>query len=93
LIVDYKVEAEEKEAKERQRFHGGTAPGKKSLNLTLGEVFKGGTTSRKLGKKYGVSHGTIDQTKRVKRHAPELYPLLQSGEMSAMVALRKKTLT
>lgn len=46
-------------AKEKQREHGKTAPGRKSLAPTLGQVNRRNRTDRKLAKDIGVGHGTI----------------------------------
>ncbi len=52
-------------AKERQRLHGQTAPGKKkTLPVNLPEVFKG-ETSHKLATIAGVAHETIRKAKRI----------------------------
>ena len=57
------------QAKERQRVHGGTAPGK-SLVTTLSQV-SAGKTRTKLAKKSKVSEGTMDKIKIITHKGTE----------------------
>jgi hypothetical protein len=75
------------QAKERQRFHGQTAPGKKrTLPPNLAEVFKGETRDE-LATIAGVAHGTIQKAKHtidLEYHADEAEPVA-AFEVGALV--------
>lgn len=51
-------------AKERQREHGGTAPGK-TLPQNSAEVKGKGDTREAIAKRAGVSHDTVDKVKKI----------------------------
>ena len=74
------------QAKERQREHGGTAPGKKSLIQKSGEVSEG--TDKKLAKLAGLSHDTIYKAGIIKQAVddgaivPEVEQELRAGTTS-----------
>ena len=80
LALRWKDEVENS-AKQRQRLHGGTAPGV-SKN-TSGESAQSVPRTRKvLAQKAGVTEHTMRQAEAVAAHAPELLPQVESGEVS-----------
>lgn len=75
-----------KEAKERQRKHGGTAPGKKKN--TSGKDT--GSDSRDVaGEKFDVSGKTVDfASKILAKAAPEVVAAVESGDLPVSTAAR-----
>ncbi len=76
----------DRQAKERQREHGKTAPGKqKTLPATLPEVK--GDARDKAGKAVGVSGKYIDYATKVINNAePEVVKAVDEGRMSVVTA-------
>jgi len=75
------ADAEREAAKERQKQHGGTAPGKPKGN-TFGESAKSVHTREAIAKKAHVSEHKVRQVETVAKHAPELLPKVESGQMT-----------
>lgn len=75
----------EAEAKERQRKHGGTAPGK-TVSPRLGEV--SGKATEQAAKLVGVSRGYVEDAKRIKAADPELAEQVLAGKVSLPQAKR-----
>jgi len=64
----------EAEAKERQRLHGGTAPGKpkdESLIPTLEQVIPEPRSIERAASAFGVGKQYIADVKRIEKEAPE----------------------
>jgi hypothetical protein len=83
----------EQEAKERQRNHGGTAPGRKAetLSTSMGEVLKSdlrghGKAVVQAARAADVSPSYVETAKRIARQAPDLHERVLSGEFSLAVA-------
>jgi hypothetical protein len=80
-------------AKERQREHGGTAPGrpKETLRAFLPEVngSHAPTTRERIAKKVGVSDGSIMKALKIKHEAPDLLPKVKNKEKSLDEAYRE----
>ena len=70
----------EAEAKERQREHGNTAPGRKTLPSKSTEVK--GDARDQVAAVLGVGNSTISQAKKVKDASPQLAAAVVAGEMS-----------
>lgn len=66
-------------AKQRQREHGGTAPGKKSLQPNLAEVKE---TRNEIAELSGVSHGTVQKVETILQKAPELMDKIRNNATS-----------
>lgn len=81
------------EAKERQRDHGGTAPGrpKESLPEILPEVSGPSVTEsrERAGKALGVSGRYVSDAKKVAEEAPEMLSKIESGELSVNEAKKR----
>jgi hypothetical protein len=83
LAASYAEEIE-REAKERQKFHGGTAPGRPR---TLPPQEGGGVsdnprareTTRVAARKHGVSKDKVQQVITLKKKATELYRQVEEG--------------
>lgn len=76
------------EAKERQRQHGGTAPGKpKSLSAPVREV-TGGKAAQVAADAAGVSPTYIEYAAKLKAEAPGLFDLVRSGQKTITEAVR-----
>jgi hypothetical protein len=83
-------ELHDKAAKERQREHGGTAPGKKK------DTCGPGSTSVRArdaaGKAVGVSGISVDRATRVLNHAePEVIKAVEDGRLAVKTAARLST--
>jgi len=74
----------EAKAKERQREHGNTAPGKtKTVLQNSAEVTKPIDTRQEIAKAAGVSHDTIHRTETIlKKATPEVQQQVRVGEIS-----------
>jgi hypothetical protein len=73
-------DAEKAAAKERQKHHGGTAPGKAKQN-TSGESAQSVRARKAIAVKAQVSEHKVRQVETVTKQAPELLPKIKSGEM------------
>ncbi len=81
-------------AKERQREHGGTAPGKKreSLVATLPQVIESKPESKsrdKVAAKVGVGQKSIDKAATIREHAPEIAEKVRHCEIELEPAYRE----
>jgi N6-adenosine-specific RNA methylase IME4 len=75
------------EAKERQRQHGGTAPGKKTLVEEVSPVSDGGKARDDAGKAFKVSGPLVDAGEKVAEHGtPELIDAVERGAVSVQAA-------
>ncbi len=72
----------DRQAKERQKEHGRTAPGKKSLPKNSSEVISRGDSRDLAGKAVGVSGFTLDCATKVLKHA-ESELMLTFGAVSS----------
>lgn len=75
-------------AKERQREHGGTAPGK-SLSPHGDQVSESANDNKaasRAAKKAGISRNTLLRSEYVDEHAPDLAEKIEAGEMSVTAA-------
>lgn len=79
--------AEKEAAKQRQREHGGTAPGRRRKRNTSGESAQSVRARSALAKKARVSEHKIRQAEMVAAKAPQLAPKVESGEMPLSVAV------
>ena len=81
------------DAKRRQKQHGGTAPGKpKSLMEKVPEVIgnKPGPTAREeAAKSVGVNDRYVQDAKKVKAEAPEVFERLKAGKITLQDAKRE----
>ena len=76
----------DKQAKERQKDHGKTAPGKKSLPVNFPEVIRGDARDA-VGKAVGVSGRSIDYATKVLENAvPEVVKAVDEGRMAISTA-------
>jgi hypothetical protein len=74
-------------AKQRQKEHGETAPGKPKI--TLGENAQSVPRTRTAtAKKAGVTEHKVRQAETVKKHAPALVPKVERGEMKLNDAVK-----
>lgn len=77
-----------KEAKERQKKHGGTAPGKKesapgrevSVGEAVREFAETGTAAAQAGKAVAASERSVERAKFVAQRSPELAAKVKRGE-------------
>lgn len=94
-IGDLKLEEKEivaRQAKERQRQHGGTAPGKaKSLPPNLGEVSEGGETLEILARDIPMGRESLRKLDVIKQKAKEGDPVAIS-EREALISGKKKSI-
>ena len=69
----------EREAKERQRTHGGTAPGRK----TLGQKADGvkGKASQQAARLAGTNRQYVAEAKRIREQAPDLFEQVRDGKL------------
>jgi len=74
----------EKEAKERQREHGGTAPGKpKTLSEKIREVNpKENKSSYQAAKLVGTNERYVDYAVKIQKEAPELVEHVKAGRLN-----------
>lgn len=81
----------EKDAKRRQKQHGGTAPGKpKTVPEKIPEVKKGEGDSRQAAaKSVGVNDRYVSDAKKVKQEAPEVFEKLKAGKITMQDAKRE----
>jgi len=81
----------EKDAKLRQKKHGGTAPGKpKTLPEFFPEVKKGeGDTRKTAAVSVGVNDRYVSDAKKVKQEAPEIFEKLKAGKITMQDAKRE----
>jgi len=77
----------EQEAKDRQREHGKTAPGKKSLSQKIDEVK--GKASEQAAAITGTNRQYVSDAKTIKEKAPEVYERVRAGEISIPEAKRE----
>ncbi len=83
----------EAEAKERQKEHGDTAPGRsKTLTAKLPEVKKG-EAREQAGQMVGVGARYVSDAKRIKEQAPEVFEQVQKGELTLQQAKQISSLS
>jgi len=75
------------EAKERQREHGGTAPGKKSLDQNSVQVFP--RANVQAADVVGISHDTVAKMKKLTEEAPELAKQVKQGKKTVNQAYQE----
>ena len=78
----------EQEAKQRQREHGHTAPGKNHLETIVPECSDGKSTE-KAGKLLNVSGKSVARAKQLKTIAPELHAEVKAGKQTLNAALKE----
>jgi hypothetical protein len=75
----------EQEAKERQRDHGGTAPGRKKKGETLSQKVDGvmgaGKAAEGAAKITGTNRQYVADAKRLKEKAPDLFERVKQGRL------------
>lgn len=82
----------DQQAKERQKVHGKTAPGKKSLVENLPQV--SGAARDAVGKAVGVSGKTVDfATKVLKTGTPKLIAAVDADKLAVSTAARAASLS
>jgi hypothetical protein len=73
-------------AKLRQKEHGKTAPGRKSLPPTLGEAKvkrkRDGEVNRQVAQAAGVAHGNVSKAKKVRNASETLAASVAAGTIS-----------
>ncbi len=77
-----------KEAKGRQREHGGTAPGKPK-NTSVKINGSEGDAREKAAKVTNTTPSYVTDAKRVKKESPKLYKKVQAGDMTLPEAKRE----
>jgi len=76
-------------AKQRQREHGHTAPGRSTtLRPSLAQVLSGKATEQ-AAKRFNTSHGYISDVKRLSRKAPDLFEQVRRGKVTPPQAKRE----
>ncbi len=82
----------EEEAKERQKGHAGTAPGKsKSLRETFPQV--SGKARDKAGEAFGVSGKLVEEAQSIKEESPEEFQKIVKGEKTVSEVKRERETT
>lgn len=76
-----------KEARKRQREHGGTAPGRKSLTENLPEVK--GESRDQAAQAFGVSGRYVSHAKKLHEEQPELFKEVHKGKKTLQQAKRE----
>ena len=79
LAVELKPLFEE-QARERQRQHGGTAPGKKSLRAKMPEVK--GRSRDQAAAAVGAKGRTVEDAAMLKKRSPERFEKVKEGKMT-----------
>jgi hypothetical protein len=86
LAVALKPEFEA-QARDRQRVHGGTAPGRESQNTSGKSATSDFGASRdKAAAAVGVSGRTVQDAEHVKESAPEIFEEVKAGRMTVNAA-------
>lgn len=76
----------EKEAKNRQKQHGGTAPGReKTLGAISPQVF--GKARDQAAKLFNIGGRAVSDAKRIKAKSPDLFQKVKSGEINLQKAI------
>ncbi len=75
-------------AKERQREHGGTAPGKHSVKK-LTKCSNDGKAAQQVAKLLGTNRQYVADAKRIRREAPIMATRVKSGRVSIPAALKE----
>jgi protein gp37 len=88
LIMEEARPILEEAAKERQREHGGTAPGRKSL-VPMSEQVMEGRVDHQLARMAGVATSTQSQAKKVLEESSHLAAQVLSGEKSLNEAYKE----
>lgn len=77
----------EAEAKERQRFHAGTAPNRPSEHFaSKEEKCRAGQSSTQAGAKVGVSRASVERAKRIQKEEPEVFEQVKAGTVTVTAA-------
>jgi hypothetical protein len=82
----------ETEAKERQREHGQTAPGKtKTLSQNIDEVFdeNNGRATQQAAALFDTNRQYVSDAKKLNSESPELFEQVKAGELSMPQAKRQ----
>ncbi|MGB4258336.1 MAG: DNA methyltransferase [Phycisphaerae bacterium] len=72
----------EEEAKERQRDHGGTAPGKKHLSKSLDKCSRDGLAAQQAAKIAGTNRQYVSDAAKIVETKPELADKVLAGQMT-----------
>ena len=78
----------EAEAKERQRLHGGTAPGKPkddSLVPIVEQVFTEPKSIERAASAFGVGKQYIADIKRIEKESPETFKKIEQGKIGLIL--------
>ena len=88
-LLDY----EREQAKERQREHGGTAPGRASNTggQSPTSVREATKAAAKAGEKLGVSRTSVERASRLAKERPDLLDKVKAGELSVTGATELMT--
>jgi hypothetical protein len=86
-IANKWADAERQAAKERQKQHGGTAPGRNKN--TSGESAQSVRTREAIAKKVGITPHKVRQMETVGKYLPDLVPKIQSGELKLKDAYKQ----
>ncbi len=89
LVKSDELKAAEEAAKERQRAHAGTAPGRSAQTLIADRQEVSGTAVADAAKKYGVSPRTVGRVQRAAKEDPAVLDKMLKGEVSATAADEK----
>ena len=79
----------EKRAKERQRKHGDTAPGKRANTPGTNSGSVTGDARDEAAEMFGINPHYVSDAKKIKEEAPELFEAVRSGETTVSAAMRK----
>jgi len=90
LAVSYAEEIAD-EAKQRQKLHGGTAPGRKKTlppqqGVTVSDNPRLRETTTVAARKHGVSRDKVQHAVTLKRRAPDLYAQIEQGKVTVSEA-------
>ena len=84
----------EEAAKERQRQHGGTAPGRKNTSTNAGGSVgdrRSRESAQQTAQQIGVSHNTVTKARKVQNEAPDLAEQVRQGEVTLEAAYKQAT--
>jgi len=73
----------EEEAKQRQREHGGTAPGRKrTLTQKIAEVKGSGEARQQAASLFGTNRQYVSEANKLKEESPEVFEKVKEGKLA-----------
>jgi hypothetical protein len=76
------LQASQQEAKERQRHHGGTAPGRKAITPGKSSQSDAGRARDQAARKVGANPKYVDAAQKIKRQDPEMFEKVKDGSVN-----------